>query len=331
MIFKKRNQNKFTAISNDICTNKALSTDARWCLWYLLTKQTDWLVRIKNIQDIAGWGRDKTKNAIAELIAANYIVKRQTRAEDGQFDENWYDVYEEPFTCHPLTENPSTDGPIAENKLLNKDLEVPKTDKVENTEKNILSDAEFEEFWSAYPKRPNNPRKQAMVAYCKARKNVSQKQLLEAVGKYAAYMAGENPKFIAMASTWLNQERWNCDFSKTSEVVKSYNQVKYSAPPVSEDQFRKLVDAFPGHVGDFETAQKQMAVEMSKGATLDALCEAAAKYKLFCKGNPYEDRRIVPAMLETWLKFKWREMDAYEFCHVGPDRKKTVRPIKRKP
>ena len=56
--------------------------------------------------------------------------------------------------------------------------------------------------------------------------------------------------------------------------------------------------------------------------------DAARKYTLFCKGPPYEDRKIAPAMLETWLKFKWREMDGYEFCTVGPDRIRTVRPKK---
>lgn len=188
----------------------------------------------------------------------------------------------------------------------------------------ISSDADFEEFWAAYPKRPNNPRKKAMAAYRKARKNVSQKQLLTAVGLYAAYMAGENPKFIAMASTWLNEERWNCDYSKALEVTQSYNETKYG----SDVDLDKLAAAYPGYVGDRIVAKKLIAAEISNGATLDALCEAAQKYKLYCKGPPYEDRKIAPAMLETWLKFKWREMDGYEFCSVGPDRIKSVRPKK---
>lgn len=188
----------------------------------------------------------------------------------------------------------------------------------------ISSDADFEEFWAAYPKRPNNPRKKAMAAYRKARKNVSQKQLLTAVTLYAAYMAGESPKFVAMAATWLNDERWNCDYEKAADVIQSYSEIKQG----SDEDLDKLAAAFPGHVGDRIAAKKLMAEELSKGATLDALCEAARKYRLYCKGPPYEDRRIAPAMLENWLKFKWREMDGYEFCTVGPDRIKTVRPKK---
>lgn len=188
----------------------------------------------------------------------------------------------------------------------------------------ILSDADFDEFWAAYPKRPNNPRKKAMAAYRKARKNVSQKQLLTAVGLYAAYMAGENPKFVAMAATWLNDERWNCDYEKAADVIQSYSEIKHG----SDEDLVQLAAAYPGHIGDQTSAKKLVAEELSKGATLDALCEAARKYKLFCKGPPYEDRKIAPAMLENWLKFKWREMDGYEFCTVGPDRIRTVRPKK---
>lgn len=193
----------------------------------------------------------------------------------------------------------------------------------------ISSDADFEEFWSAYPKRPNNPRKKAMAAYRKARKNVSQKQLLTAVALYAAYMAGEDPKFVAMAATWLNDERWNCDYEKKAEVIQSYNKAKYSLDPEGAEKWLdEIVAVYPGHVGDRAEAAKLIAVELSKGVQGKDLWDAARKYRLYCKGPPYEDRRIAPAMLETWLKFKWREMDGYEFCTVGPDRIKTVRPKK---
>lgn len=192
------------------------------------------------------------------------------------------------------------------------------------TTQDISYDADFDAFWAAYPKRPGNPRKKAMAAYRKARKNVSQEQLLTAVGLYAAYMAGENPKFVAMAATWLNDERWNCDYEKAVDVIQSYNEIKHG----SDEDIDNLAAEYPGHIGERIAAKKLVADELSKGVTIEALCEAARKYKLFCKGPPYEDRKIAPAMLEQWLKFKWREMDGYEFCTVGPDRIKTVRPKK---
>ena len=203
------------------------------------------------------------------------------------------------------------------------------TETTKRLQRDISSDDEFEEFWAAYPKRPNNPRKKAMAAYRKARNNVSQKQLLTAVALYAAYMAGEDPKFVAMAATWLNDERWNCDYEKKAEVIQSYNKAKYSLDPEGAEKWLdEIVAVYPGHVGDRAEAAKLIAVELSKGVQGKDLWDAARKYRLYCKGPPYEDRRIAPAMLETWLKFKWREMDGYEFCTVGPDRIKTVRPKK---
>lgn len=215
------------------------------------------------------------------------------------------------------------------------DTNLSYTLPTETITETISVDSEFEEFWSIYPRRPNNPRKKAMAAYIRARKNVSQKQLLEAIGLYAAYMAGENPKFIAMASTWLNEERWNCDYSKGAEVIKSYAQAKYGGVfgaelVVSDDDVNGLIRVFPGHVGERDRAKRLLAAEMAKGVQIDQICRAAEKYSLFCKGPPYEDRRITPSMLEPWLQFKWREMEAYEVCYVGADRIKTVRPIKGK-
>lgn len=220
--------------------------------------------------------------------------------------------------------------------VLQEDTNLSYNLSTEPITESISSDSEFEEFWAAYPKRPNNPRKKAMEAYRKARKIVSQKQLLEAVNLYAAYMEGENPKFIAMAATWLNGERWNCDYDKGSEVVNAYGQIKYvdgagGQAMASDEDLDALIKSYPGHVGERDRAKRLLAVEMAKGVNLNDICVAADKYRLFCKGPPYEDRRITPSMLEPWLQFKWREMDVYEFCYVGADRIKTVRPKKVKP
>lgn len=188
--------------------------------------------------------------------------------------------------------------------------------------KDISVDLEFDEFWAAYPKRPNNPKTTAKKKYVKIRKqNVSHETIVNAAKKYAAMRAGEDPKFTAQAVTWLNQWRFEDDYSMDGGAVSP-------EPKASEEELNKLVAVYPGHIGDREKAKKLLKSEMAKGVNLDEICGAAQKYSLFCKGPPYEDRRITPSMLEPWLQFKWREMDAYEFCRVGADRIKTVRPIK---
>jgi hypothetical protein len=191
----------------------------------------------------------------------------------------------------------------------------------------ISSDAAFEEFWAAYPKRaPHaNPKHPAKLLYIKARKelNVSHETIVNAVKSYAATMAGKDSQLVAQAQTWLRQRRWEDDHQLPEEAVSPNPEMEAGGKWLDE-----IVAVYPGHVGDRREAAKLITVELSKGVQGRDLWEAARKYKLFCKGPPYEDRKITPAMLETWLKFKWREMDGYEFCTVGPDRIRTVRPKK---
>lgn len=193
------------------------------------------------------------------------------------------------------------------------------------TTENISVDLQFEEFWAAYPPKPANPRKKAKDKYMAIRKQkVSHETIVNAAKKYAAMRAGEDPKFTAQAVTWLNQWRFEDDY----EVG---GRASGAEPTASDEDFDKLVAVYPGHVGDRERAKKILKSEMAKGVDLSEICGAAEKYSLFCKGNPYENRRITPSMLEPWLQFKWREMDAYEVCRVGADRIKTVRAVKVKP
>lgn len=318
MIFRKRHQNKFTAISNGVCVDTSISTDARWCLWYLLTKPEDWEVRINDVRQVSGWGRDKAYKVVNELVAAKYLVVSQLRANDGQFDAISYDVYEEPFTGLPFTEKPDTVKPNAENKEHTKDLRIPRTEKEPKTERNISYDADFEEFWAAYPKRPNNAKKPARLKYIAARRRgVSHETIMAGVNIYALNRVNENPMFTKQAETWLNKECWDNEF-----------EVKVGPEPqaVSDEMLDQLVDAFPGRMNNPLDVKHLVGIELRNGATLASICEAAKKYALLLKERRSEGFEEAPANLEKWIKFKWREMDDYEFRRVGMDNRLTVRP-----
>ena len=320
MIFKKYLQNKFTAISNEICTNTSLSTDARWCLWYLLTKPKDWEVRINDIRQVSGWGRDKVKSAINELIAAKYVVKRQERDGEGQFAINVYDVHEFPLTENPLPENPSTVDPVTANKSHTKDLKKPRTEKVINTEDNISADAEFAEFWAVYPKRPNNPKAPAIAKYVNARQKlgVSRETLLEAARNYAITMVGMDPRFIAQTQTWLNQRRWECDYVEPAPAEEH--------AVIDDATLDAVIAKYPGQPSNRLDAKIALAKELAKGVKLENIVEAAHKFQLHEKQMRYDERPISVPILETWIRFRWRDMDAYEFCRRGMGNKLSVRP-----
>lgn len=81
----------------------------------------------------------------------------------------------------------------------------------------------FEAFWerfrAAYPKRPGQPwpeGRRAMLAALRRRPDLSLALVLDAAGAYRELMeatgkAGTDK--VAHASTWLNNDRWDCDYT----------------------------------------------------------------------------------------------------------------------
>jgi hypothetical protein len=85
-----------------------------------------------------------------------------------------------------------------------------RTDKKEQTIEQEY--VRFWEFFNSYPKRKGaDPRKPAKVAWEKAIKSKPPGDIIQAAKKYAA--SQPDPKYIPMASTWLNQERYDDDIA----------------------------------------------------------------------------------------------------------------------
>ena len=86
----------------------------------------------------------------------------------------------------------------------------------------------FADFWSAYPKRrPHpNPRATALKAYNNAvKRGVKEDDLVRGAKNYAAYVKNNNikPVYVCMASTFLNQDRYE-DFVDYQEEVRSISE-----------------------------------------------------------------------------------------------------------
>lgn len=65
------------------------------------------------------------------------------------------------------------------------------------------SNVQFEEFWSAYPRRQD--RGHAEKAFDKAVKRASLSDIMAGLKRY---QFSDDPKFIPLATTWLNGDRW---------------------------------------------------------------------------------------------------------------------------
>ena len=69
------------------------------------------------------------------------------------------------------------------------------------------SDALFEDFWNAYPRKI--AKKEAMKKFAKAVKDGTDPNTIIAGAKtYAASVVGKEQKYVAHPTTWLNQGRW---------------------------------------------------------------------------------------------------------------------------
>ena len=69
----------------------------------------------------------------------------------------------------------------------------------------------FDEFWGVWPRKEGKAN--AVKAYEKALKRISEPELLEKVRAYVSSPARPDVKFVPHAATWLNGERWLDDFA----------------------------------------------------------------------------------------------------------------------
>jgi biotin operon repressor len=182
-------------------------------------------------------------------------------------------------------------------------------------EEYISAQSDFDEFWAAYPKRPSNPKAEAKKKYMIARKRgVSRETLLTAVNKYAQRRAGEDPKFTAQACTWLHQRRWEDD----------------DDPVLPDVNINSIVEVYPAKIVDTEAAKQALAAEVMRGSTVDEIRDCAVKYARHIKELRADGLDAPVTAMENWLRWgKWKEMKNYELVRVGPDRRLTIRQLKK--
>jgi DNA-binding transcriptional ArsR family regulator len=294
------------------------------------------LVRQTNVSE------STVHRALKSLAAKGLIVAEERRGENGRSRSNRYilnmevhvGVYNNregvrltPYISTGVTgdrgegvtadtrEGVTADTPIG-TTIKNRHKE-PSTNTVDPA-----IEADFTEFWAAYPKRTPyaNPKHSAFESYVKARTvlNVPSETILVAAKAYAQCVAGENPKHTAQAVTWLNQRRWGDEYEPASQAASA-----------SDADLDQIVAQYPGPVSDRAEAKRALAGELAKGATLEQIVEAAKKFTYHYKEMRYHGTIINIPILDTWIKFKWRDMDAYILKRDPLNGKYKIRPARR--
>lgn len=121
-IIRNRTQQQYTNVSNNIFRNQELSLRDRGLLTTLLSLPDNWEFSVAGLTRILKKdGKHTISAGLANLEKQGYLIRRQTKSENGKFSVCEWEVLEEPEVSVPLsdfqaTDNPSSEKPTAENQ-----------------------------------------------------------------------------------------------------------------------------------------------------------------------------------------------------------------------
>lgn len=234
-VFRIEKTKDYTVMSNYHLQDPDLSLKAKGLLSYLLSLPDSWKYSVAGIASKCKEGKDAVRSTIQELEAARYIVRGQSRREDGSFGEAEYVIYERPQkpaenTETPMAENPTTEKPTEENtnRVNTKyyiyppisphegdgggDVEPAPKPKLERKPVVHYKPQAFQSLYDYYPRHVG--KQAAQKAWDKLRPSPEvMSAICDAIRLQKAYWAavGTPKDKIPHLSTWLNGRRWEDD------------------------------------------------------------------------------------------------------------------------
>ena len=195
----------FTQIPNDWLRDARLSFKARGLLSLVMSHRQGWSLSIASLAEQNQEGRDAIRSAIAELENYGYLTRSQVN-ESGRFGESVWTTYDP--TDLPSSENPSSDNPTPKKTIY----------KEEQVKNNIQ--AQFEEFWNAYPRKLDKAK--AFRAFKSALTRAKFEDVLAGVLAYRNDPK-RNPDFTKYPASWLNAGSWE-NAAGSNEVIQATNE-----------------------------------------------------------------------------------------------------------
>lgn len=208
IIRSARKERDFSIVSNSVLQDSRLSMRALGLLVRLLSRPDNWETNSETLAREFNCGREQMRSVLGELRDAGYILLVKNQDSKGHWSSKWY-IYDE-----PIHEEPKSDKPKPENRVLGQPDAITKTDYKEpipTKEKTTKSDysALFDAFWKAYPKKV--AKDAAYKAFAKRKPDEKLlKEILQAVElqKGSEMWTKDGGKYIPNPTTWLNQGRW---------------------------------------------------------------------------------------------------------------------------
>ena len=224
-IFKRKREENWTVLPNDMLCNKELSWEARGLLCYLLSKPKDWTVRKKDLETQSPASEYVVKRILDELEKARYIRREKTRNDKGQWEWHTW-VFDEPIpqnmgrgetipqkTRHGL----ATDGNLG-------DIQSTDEQNTTNSEKDFSSFTDDD--WTAFLKAGAHDYDKHPVGSSKNKKQLADyppqhRDLLYPFCQYFRFpFPDEKKKWIKQVDVWVNRNYTPSDVANAIAYVE---------------------------------------------------------------------------------------------------------------
>ena len=110
-VYRVSKTRDFTTMSNHHLKNRNLSLKAKGMLSQILSFPDNWEFSLRGLATLSTDGLESTRSAISELEKAGYIIRKQSRRENGSFASIEYTIFEIPQSALPSSENPHSGNP----------------------------------------------------------------------------------------------------------------------------------------------------------------------------------------------------------------------------
>ena len=223
----KQTDYQFTMIPNQAVRDPEMTSNAFRLLSYLLSHENGYELVYDQIMRQTDLGKYAIQKAIALLTEKGFLKVEQSRTPEGYWAGHNYillDPYKEtevesPVAGQSVAESfgSGTTSPLKEDNL------TKNINTKENKERDSL-DERLEEFLAIYPKK-GDAKKPIRQKLEQALKVASFEEILEGAKRYAQFLEWSD-QYVAMAKTWLNQERWTEEHPQNPDKVKRDNYQK---------------------------------------------------------------------------------------------------------
>lgn len=201
----------FTMVANEVLSDPALSADAKGLYAYLFSKPSGWDFAADRISNEFKESEKTIRKKLHELENAGYLKREKN--PNGRMDYRLKFSKGQPDELPTSQKASRTKCPADNLTAISNTEEESNTEKKNNTDKpySPLKDSNLlEHIWQAYPSTRRCARMPALKSIQNAlkRSKLSPSALLQVTRSYAEYVKHDDPKFIPMITTWMNQDRF---------------------------------------------------------------------------------------------------------------------------